>query len=252
VGLLPGSWPEGGDEPGQRYLAIMRFPEPRFRGIAPLAAAGAKMSSSEYEEWRDAHTWDPSRETELVIETDLAPAAWIEPLLLGHWSAALALLPGGFEMYARIFFPFEGEGTAERHERIADALTEPETIILAGPDGEAEPEAYCGFLPPGQFNALLPILARHTSSSGSWFLLWDGFGDLNERAFRKAPKVKHPMRDLFLLRGPHSAYADFPSEPNYWWPGDRAWCVCTDTDWDWAYVGGSAACIHEILRACDR
>lgn len=60
----------------------MRFPEPRYRGIAPLTAG--KMSCREYEEWRDAHTWDPSRGSELVIETDLAPAAWIEPLLLGH------------------------------------------------------------------------------------------------------------------------------------------------------------------------
>jgi hypothetical protein len=151
-----------GDEPWQRYLATMRFPEPQCRGIAPLTAAGAKMSSSEYEEWRDAHTWDPSRGTGVVIETDLAPAAWIEPLLLGHWSAGLAMLPGGFEAYVRIFFPSEGEDEAGRQERIAAALTEPEAIILAGPDGQAEPEAYCGFLPRGEFNALLPILTRHT------------------------------------------------------------------------------------------
>jgi hypothetical protein len=54
-------------------------------------------------------------------------AAWIEPLLLGHWSADLAMLPGGFEAYARIFFPFEGEDGAQRHERVAAVLTEPET-----------------------------------------------------------------------------------------------------------------------------
>lgn len=210
------------------------------------------MSAREYEEWRDAHSWDPSRETELVIETDLAPAAWIEPLLLDHRSAALSMLPGGFAAYARIFFPFMAEDVAERRERIAEALAEPESVFPAGSDGHANPEAYCGFLPPGQFSALLPVLARHTSSASSWFLLWDGFGDLNERAFSQAPKVKHPGRDLYLLRGPHGAYTDFPSEPNYWWPDDRAWCVCSDTDWDYVYIAGSAACIDEILRACDR
>jgi hypothetical protein len=205
------------------------------------------MSAPEYEEWRDANTWDPSRETELVIETDLAPAAWLQPLLDPDLD-----LPTGFDAYAQIFFPFAAEDVAERRERIADALAEPEAIILAGPDGQADPEARCAFLPLGQFNELLPILARHTSSAVSWFLLWDGFGDLNERAFSQAPKVNYPVRDLYLLRGPHSAYLDFPSEPNYWWPDDRAWCVCSDTDWTWAYIAGSNACISEILRACDR
>ena len=55
------------------------------------------------------------------------------------------------------------------------------------------------------------------------------------------------MRDYYLLRGPHRGYADFPDDPNYWWPADRAWCVVTDTDFDWAYVAGSAACVREIL-----
>ena len=36
-------------------------------------------------------------------------------------------------------------------------------------------------------------------------------------------------------------------EPNYWWPEDRAWCVCTDTDFDWAYLAGPAACIDEVI-----
>lgn len=66
------------------------------------------------------------------------------------------------------------------------------------------------------------------------------------------PKVKHPARYLYLFRGPHNARADIPFEPNYWWPGDRAWCVCTDTDWDYVYIAGPATCINEILRACDQ
>jgi hypothetical protein len=90
------------------------------------------MSRREYEEWRDAHTWDPSRGTGLVIETDLAPTAWIEPLLLGQWSADLAMLPGGFKAYARLFFPYAGEEETHHHERIAAALTEPEASLLSG------------------------------------------------------------------------------------------------------------------------
>ena len=48
---------------------------------------------------------DPSRGTELVIQSDLTPAAWIEPLLFGDWSDVRAMVPEGFEAYARIFFP---------------------------------------------------------------------------------------------------------------------------------------------------
>jgi hypothetical protein len=74
-----------------------------------------KMSSREYEEWRDAHTWDPSRGIELVIETDLAPAAWIEPLLLGHWSADLAMLPGGSRPTPASSSHPRGKDGAQRH-----------------------------------------------------------------------------------------------------------------------------------------
>jgi hypothetical protein len=55
------------------------------------------------------------------------------------------------------------------------------------------------------------------------------------------------MRDYYLLSGRHSACQDLPFGPNYWWPDDRAWCVCTDTDFDWAYVAGSASSTEEVL-----
>jgi len=94
---------------------------------------------------------------------------------------------------------------------------------------------------------LLPILTRHTTSEHSWFLLWDGFGDLNERVFRPQPRVRHPMRDFYLLSGALNAYRNLLHDPNYWWPDDRAWCLCTDTDFCWAYIAGTAACIREVL-----
>ncbi len=34
---------------------------------------------------------------------------------------------------------------------------------------------------------------------------------------------------------------------NLWWPEDRAWCVATEIDFDCTFVGGSAACVQEIL-----
>jgi hypothetical protein len=34
---------------------------------------------------------------------------------------------------------------------------------------------------------------------------------------------------------------------NLWWPADRTWCVVSDIDLRCTYVGGSAACIGELL-----
>ena len=37
--------------------------------------------------------------------------------------------------------------------------------------------------------------------------------------------------------------------PNLWWPDDRAWCVATEIDLAWTYVGGSAALISDVLAS---
>lgn len=223
------------------------------------------MSRREYEEWRDIHTWDPSHQTDLVVETDLVPAAWLEPLLVPDSFEVRMTVPQGFDAYARIFFPFVGDDIVEdgkvvdqehitwtemarRNGRIAHPMMEQETILRDRNGEDVRRHGSYGSLMPEQFEALLPILTRHTSSSIAWFLLWDGFGNLNERVFHfDGPKVRHSARDFYLLRGPLSSYGDFPHDPNFWWPDDRAWCVCTDIDFDWGYVAGSAACIEEVL-----
>jgi hypothetical protein len=197
-----------------------------------------------------AHGWYPPRDGDLVLERDLTPAAWIEPLLVAGSFEVRMMVPQGFEAYARIFFPFVGEHItwtemARRSGRIAHAVMEQETIRPAGPE---QGDGCCSNeLADEQFEALLPILTRHTSSPRGRFLLWEGFGDLHGQAFRAVPKVRHPMRDYYLLSGPHSAWQDLPDNPNYWWPEDRAWCMCTDVDFCWAYVAGSVACIEEVL-----
>jgi hypothetical protein len=130
-----------------RYFDVMS-PRPRragYRGVAPMLASGSAMSAHDYERWREAHTWDPSHQTGLVIQTELAPAAWIEPLLPAWTSPFSPLLPGGFDAYARIFHPHDEEDAAERRERIT-AVAE---LIPGG--GEADPAARCAFLPPEDF-----------------------------------------------------------------------------------------------------
>ena len=34
---------------------------------------------------------------------------------------------------------------------------------------------------------------------------------------------------------------------NLWWPADRAWCVATEIDFAWTYVGGTRAVVDALL-----
>lgn len=234
-----------------------------WRGIAPLRASGAVPTlPDEYERWRDAQTWDPARDGRFAIENDLTPAEWIEPLLGRESGDVPTTVPRGYEAYARIFFPFVGAGRTEldgkvqvelvswseraaRNGRVAGALMEIETISTE--EGADRELGATDSLSIEHEARLVPILARHTTSSNAWFLLWDGWGDLNERAFALAPKVHHEGQDLYLLSGQLGAYQESRHVPYYFWPEDRAWCLCSHCDFYWCYLAGSAACVEDVL-----
>jgi len=235
----------------------------RPTGIAPFVTVGTSMTDDEYDEWYAQVAWDPNRYPGLTIEHELTPAAWIEQLLVPGSFHVEMTVPRGYEAYARIFFPFsrsavdaEGEWHEERvtwtdmateNGKVVHALMEHETITPPTVGNEAGPQ--CWSMPdPVQVEVMLPVLARHTSSTEGWFLLWDGFGNLNRDVLSDAvPKVGHPHRDFFLLHGPLDTYANFVDVPNYWWPDDRAWCLSSETDFFWSYLAGSRACVDEIL-----
>jgi len=221
------------------------------------------MSDEEYEDWYTDHAWSPSRYPDLTSEADLTPAEWLEPRLVPQSFEVWMTAPRGYGAYARIFFPFVRTGldeagdwyeqhigwtdTARENGLEVHALMERETITRSS-TGEAANDQCAWNLAPEQFAALMPILARHTTSADGWFLLWDGFGDLNDEVFNAGvPKVTHAMRDFFLLKGPLDSYAHFSNDPSYWWPDDRAWCLCTDTDFAWSYLAGSRECVNEVL-----
>lgn len=96
--------------------------------------------------------------------------------------------PEGYDAYARILFPFIGPSRrvgdrwapeehiswwtlAERNGRVLHPLVEEETINIGA---DAQDYRVSTSLAKEQLAALLPILARHTSSDGGWFLLWEG------------------------------------------------------------------------------
>jgi hypothetical protein len=117
-----------------------------------------------------------------------------------------------------------------------------------------------------------------------WFCVWDGYGwgsgqmlfstsasaaldeaELAEVAalamrdpvpapVRAGPRVALPHRNYLLYQGAVEAASALASldgtngqSPNLWWPADRAWCVASEIDLPWTYVGGPQGLIDAIL-----
>jgi hypothetical protein len=109
-----------------------------------------------------------------------------------------------------------------------------------------------GHLPVGVAEAMVEVLRRHTGTPDEVFFgVWSGFGFI----VGDAPALALPGRDHWLLRGPIDlAAANLAAEPSeqsasLWWPADRAWFVATDIDLVATFVGGSAACIDDLLAS---
>src|SRR5436305_1319221 len=154
---------------------------------------------------------------------------------------AQSVIPGGFASYARL-------------------------------DNENE-----GRLGEGTCRALVEVLVSHTSAPENiWLAVWNGFGGIygddgsiahwfafnasadappaDYRPFRQAPRrhptdalIRHEHREFLLYRGRLEVVPGWLDGPNLWWPDDRSWCVATEIDLPWTYVGGSKALIEDVL-----
>jgi len=225
---------------------------------------------------------------------DLTPAGWIAERLHPFAQDAGAIIPPGFEAYARIFHPATRQvGHAllpVTWKEIADAnlrIHHPEMqfgslVALVGTPSrpfarQPQPGLFdgwpqIGLLPLDLARVLVGLLGGHTATPDlCWFAAWEGWGDpvfatiggskdtyvpppgtLIDRP--KRPTFKLPHRGYYIARGPltsaletvYGVVRHFQSA-SIWWPDDRAWCVATEVDFDWTYVGGSTACIASIL-----
>jgi hypothetical protein len=81
----------------------------------------------------------------------------------------------------------------------------------------------------------------------------DTFQDPVPEAVRQGPRVHLPDREYLLYTGPVEAAvgavgpAYATQSANLWWPQDRAWCVASEIDLSWTYVGGPAALIGQLV-----
>ncbi len=74
---------------------------------------------------------------------------------------------------------------------------------------------------------------------------------------RSGPRVRLPHREYLLYTGPAEEVTaparlgdGLPGEDqtaNLWWPDDQAWCVASEIDLGWSYLGGPAGLIGQVL-----
>jgi hypothetical protein len=200
---------------------------------------------------------------ERSVEVD--EAVWIAERLAPFGSGVTtSVVPGGFEMYARVLHPLGAAAHGGQPVRWADVAAWSGVALVPGidfpevampehePAGQPWPEGVpdVGTLDPSDVVALSGELAGHTATPDRcWFCTWEGWGAIS---FADGPRVELPARTYVLSVG---ALAALPSlmaaqddySPNLWWPDDRAWCVATEIDLAWTYVGGTAALINKVL-----
>src|SRR3954453_16917297 len=256
----------------RRRARTGQSPDPRAADICPVGPRAAALPSAAP---RSSPGVVRSLGRFLPVQV-----AWIAEGLL-PWSEHRvgSLVPSVFEAYARVFHPavrypdddLFGIDSDEPDEDVTWAEVAAFNGRTAHPAmewasitgsweyrGSDDQPGVCndapaeGHLPVSVAGRLAALLSRHTTTPDDcWFGLWDGFGHTPATELTLAL----PSREYWLLRGPvHLAatnLADEPAEqgPNLWGPADRSWVVATDIDPMTTYVGGSVACIADLLAA---
>lgn len=216
---------------------------------------------------------------------DVSPAQWIVDCIHPFAQDVGSIVPEGFDAYARIFHPAarnEGGNTVPvRWSEVAAAngrTIHPEMQWPAIADREPyshtpHPSLWDhvpneGSLPSELIPEIVVALRRHTTTPDRvWFAVWDGYSALvfdesgigttdlpiDPSKRPRAPTFELPGRAYYLLSGPIEGASEslgrwrWEQSANLWWPEDRSWCVATEIDFSWTYVGGDETLIEELL-----
>lgn len=199
------------------------------------------------------------------VSGEVAEAAWIAGRLSCFGSGVVtSVVPGGFEAYGRVLHPvkkpWEGGDRPVRWAEVAAwsgvplvpggqfadiALPEHEPAGVEPWSGQGPEE---GTLYRPDADVLVEVLAGHTTTPHRcWFCVWEGWGPSSP-----SPRVQLPGRGYLLFVGPLRAVPSLADAhegrtPNLWWPDDRSWCIGSEIDLPWTYVGGSAALVADLV-----
>lgn len=148
---------------------------------------------------------------------------------------------------------------ARQHGRLAHPLMEVNAISAYHPYLRMPPSELTYHPRPGPsaeaFNLVERQLQRFTASPDEMlYAVWEGHSTVLEDAasISNSGLLDLGDRRYLIYSGDQRSPADFVDEseaslPDFWWPQDRAWVVCTDIDLDWAYIAASSECMRQIL-----
>jgi hypothetical protein len=204
---------------------------------------------------------------------------WVNERLVGSVILTVAsIVPSGFEAYARVLHPARVvKGETERNARWSEVASWSDTelqpkaqfhsVALPPASPDAADLSVCrpprrGSLTAEDCASLVSLLRSHTTTvEKCWFCVWEGYAwqgrasDPIPADVLNGPKVVVSRRDYVLYGGPIEAAAAIDDadshSPNLWWPADQSWCVASDIDLPWTYVGGSSKLIEELLARED-
>jgi len=222
----------------------------------------------------------------LAWTSDAEQGRWIRDRLHPFGQNVGSVVPGGYEAYARLFHPVDDQSgnttrwsdVARRNGRIAHPEMQFHLVSTPAGTTPSDPNhpsgrVRWGSLPRDELAALVRVLERHTETPlDCWFAVWEGFGQVHGgSAFGqlttsggaavaglapidvlRGPRLRLPQREHVMLRGPLAEVTDLHDalmgqSPNLWWPRDRAWCIATEIDLAWTYIGGGQRLIEELL-----
>jgi hypothetical protein len=212
---------------------------------------------------------------EVIPAVDDGPGDWLQPRLRASpqgTTLVASVVPTGFEAYARVFHPAQSaarrggtslsvpwsavagwSGSTAHPEMQWEAISKSRRIATTEKPWDEDPDV--GQMPIETRAAMAGVLAPWTSTPDhSWVCIWEGFAGIPE-FLANVPRVQLPHRSYVLLHATVKRVGDGPLlvgplhdlGPNLWWPEDRSWCVATEIDFRWTYVGGSAECIQAVL-----
>lgn len=210
----------------------------------------------------------------MQIEADIRCADWIGPRLARFGGSVGAVVPTGFEAYARVLHPVmlsQGGGmlswaeVAQRTGRQLHARAQfwriaGRTAIDAVQSGWREGAPRAGELDRATQTELIATLAKQDARGVERECIaavWYGRGDLRSLPeLERAPRLQLPHREYVLFRG---ALGEVPElgttepkqlghfTPALLWAADASWCVATEVDFDSTLVGGPRSLIDAVL-----
>jgi hypothetical protein len=191
----------------------------------------------------------------------LGPTDWLQSSLTTFGMSVASILPGHFAAYARVYHPFDSNPFSpysaktwrELEQLTGRQLRDPEEAAAFALTGVPSRQARVGAAPLALIDALIDHLGPATATPEQcYFAVWEGFGG-SVVPHTLGPKLELLHRAYHVFSGPIAAartsYSEVPfhQSANLWWPADHSWCVATEVDFAWTYVGGSAACIDAVI-----